>query len=202
MERRVVAWTRVIDMSETRDHQLIREMRKTAGDYHLHFSTVRTASNSLIVPIGILASINLLDHCRAAQGLAPMLLILFVFGVALALNVAFASWSRACRRIERYYERLLADDTVRYEPARHGFRHVFRTVTVEPSTAERRRAEDPRYPAPLRPWVFPGKLFDLFVGLLVVAFLAYLAIYSSMLHGTSTCADTGVEAESVAPDRS
>jgi hypothetical protein len=186
-------------MNETRDHQLIREMRKTAGDYHLHFSTVRTASNSLIVPIGILASINLLGDCRTAQGAAPLLLIVFVFGVACALNVAFASWSRACRRIERYYEMLLADDTVRYDAARHGFRHVFRSVTVDPRTAERRRDDDPRYPAPLRPWVFPGKLADLFVGLLVVAFVAYLALYAAMLRDVPSCPEAGADATVSAP---
>ncbi|MFP4125085.1 MAG: hypothetical protein ACLFU0_00340 [Alphaproteobacteria bacterium] len=186
-------------MNETRDHQLIREMRKTAGDYHLHFSTVRTASNSLIVPIGILASINLLGDCRAVQSASPILLIVFVFGVAFALNVAFASWSRACRRIERYYETLLGDDTVRYEPSRHGFRHVFRSVTVEPRTAERRREEDGRYPEPLRPWVFPGKLVDLFVGVLVAAFIAYLALYAAMLSDVASCAEPGAAVATTAP---
>jgi len=173
-------------MASCRDRDLIREMRKTAGDYHLHFSTVRTASNSLIVPIGILASINLLDGCTAATRGLGMWLVVFVFGVALALNVTFAKWSRACRRIERYYERLLAAETMRYDPELHGFRHVFRTLLEDPTTACRLRRADENYPKPLRPTLRPGELVDTFVTVLVVGGVLYLILYWQMLERACT----------------
>jgi hypothetical protein len=70
---------------------------------------------------------------------------------------------------------------------------------VEPRTAERRRADDPRYPLPLRPWVSPAELVDLFVGVLVAAFIAYLALYAAMLSDAATCPEAGVAVERTTP---
>lgn len=133
---------------------LIRHMHDVAGKYHLHFSTVRTASNSLIIPIGLTASVLMLDGTDRIGWLFPILFVLFVVVFALALNLVFASWSRAALRIERYYERMLADQDYlaahRFDAQAHGFRHLFYRITggsQEPSEtgqpAEGAPAADP-----------------------------------------------------------
>jgi hypothetical protein len=104
-------------------------MHDTAGKYHLHYSTVRTTSTSLLIPIGILASITLLVNCPRGGYYFPIVLIVFIVAATLVLNMIFTRWSRACRHIERYYEEMRVNG-ISFNLAHHGFRNLFHHVIV------------------------------------------------------------------------
>jgi len=104
---------------------MFKTMHDVAGKYHLHYSTVRTTATSLVLPIGILASVTLLVACPHGGVRVPIRLLIFIIISTLFLNILFAKWSRACRHIERYYEGLMAQNAV-FDANVHGFRHLFR----------------------------------------------------------------------------
>lgn len=109
-------------------NDLLKHMHDAAGKYHIHFSTVRATTTSLLVPIGIIASISLLLGCEKTGKVMPVFFVLFVILTTLALNLLFSSWSRACLRIERFYE-MLMDKEGSYDAKSYGFRHLFYYIT-------------------------------------------------------------------------
>ncbi len=114
------------------DRGLIEHMHGVCGQYHTHFSTVRTASTALIAPLGLTASVLLLDTGRAAAlGWFPYFFFGFVGVLVLVLNVIFAAFSKRCRTIERYLEGELRAG-LRFDPSKHGFRHLFRSADAIP----------------------------------------------------------------------
>ncbi len=107
----------------------IEKMHAEAGEYHRHFSDVRTHTTSLFVPIALLGTIELFRDCGRIHWLVPLFFIVFTVLTTGFLNVIFWGWSLACRRLETYYEEELEKDGVEYNPERHGFRHLFRSIT-------------------------------------------------------------------------
>lgn len=107
------------------DRDLVRHMHGLCSQYHMHFSTVRTASTALFVPIGFAVSVSLLDTERVADlEKFPYLFFVLLAVLVFVLNMQFSVFSKRCRQIERYLERELAAGTA-FDPAKHGFRHLF-----------------------------------------------------------------------------
>jgi hypothetical protein len=106
------------------DIGILQHMHDTAGKYYLHFSTVRTTATSLVTPIGILASVNLLVNCQPPASMFAIYFLIFIIATTLFLNFQFAVWSAACRRIERRFEEQLTVPAT-FNPATQGFRHIF-----------------------------------------------------------------------------
>ena len=115
------------------DVELFKYMHDTAGKYHLHYSNVRTTATSLILPIGILASVNLLIYRSQASSIFAILFIIFVYVTTIVLNIIFTRWSRVCRHLERYYELKMTGNDI-YKPNEHGFGHIFRQLILLKNT--------------------------------------------------------------------
>jgi hypothetical protein len=146
----------------------IRHMHDTAGKYHLHYSTVRTTSTSLLVPIGILASITLLVNCPRGGYYFPIALIIFIVASTLVLNMIFTRWSRACRHIERYYEEM-KEKGIAFELQIHGFRNLFHHVIV--GNQQRIDLPNALRTTKLSNWLDP------FVITIIIFGITYLIIY-------------------------
>lgn len=122
---------------------IIEHMHSTASQYHLHFSTVRTTSTSLVLPIGLLASVTMIAY-PSFGCVFPIFFVAFIVVTSLYLNIVFSGWSRACRRIERYYESLLHTATA-YDPQLHAFRHVFAVISPMALSCKAKREANSRY---------------------------------------------------------
>lgn len=150
----------------------IRHMHDTAGKYHLHYSTVRTTSTSLLIPIGILASMTLLVRCPRGGYYFPIAFIFFILVSTLAVNGIFTRWSRACRHIERYYEEMTAKG-IDFKLQNHGFRNLFHHVI----TGDQEIKDLPKVLRirPLSNWIYP------FVKNIIVFGIIYLIMYTFAL---------------------
>jgi hypothetical protein len=146
-------------------------MHTTASQYHLHYSNVRTLASTLYLSFGLLASVELFLHrSQSSYGFAITLLLVIYF-TTLVFNLILARWSRACRQIERFYERKITTTDCYVEE--HGFRHLFQRIVLGQKQPE------------IPPDDFPAKLdwswrasTDAFVtGILVFGFI-YIIIYS------------------------
>lgn len=114
--------------------ELIRHMHGVTAGYHQHYSTVRTTATSLVLPLGLVASIEFLSLCATTRiGPWPgVVLVLFVVAVTMYLNLVFTRWSRIARRAERLYEAEMLDARGEASGAAEGFRHRFRRLSGEP----------------------------------------------------------------------
>jgi hypothetical protein len=113
--------------------EIVKHMHGVTASYHQHYSTVRTTATSLVMPLGLVASITFLNSCGSA-GMNPWWgigLVAFVVTVTLYLNLVFTCWSRIARRCERAYE----EEMLRFRDPGDGlpigFRHRFRRVSGE-----------------------------------------------------------------------
>ena len=104
----------------------IDRMRIEAGEYHRHFSEVRTHTTSLFIPIALLGTIEIFKEYKDIPWVVPACFIVFVLVATTYINWVFWRWSLACRRLEEYYEGLLAHPAIPYDPKVHGFRTAFR----------------------------------------------------------------------------
>lgn len=106
--------------------KMFLQMHDTAGKYHLHFSTVRTTSLSLILPIGILASVTLLrEPCNQYLTYFSYLFVVIIVAISIRLNFIFSKWSSRSRSIEQYYENCIRDNVL-FDPEEHAFRNLWK----------------------------------------------------------------------------
>jgi hypothetical protein len=149
----------------------IRYMHAVTGRYHTHYSLVRVLTTALVLPIGLFTTIYLLDHCSTSGRFFPAFFVIFILSITIATNLIFSRWSRACRRIERYYEKLIEQDAV-YNAEIHGFRHIFRKVIIGSGGS---MPEPPNFPRPLT-WK-PRDWHDTFTTSILAFAAAYFVIY-------------------------
>lgn len=159
-----------------KDYELKKHMHSIASQYHLHFSNVRTASTSLLLPIGLFASVNMLVQCPKSAIFFPIFFITFIFLVTFLLNAVFSGWSRACRRIERYYEVKLNNNDG-YNPEIDGFRHIFRVITPIFGKTQSSSSQPDNFPKPLRWFRIDGDWVDPFVIFVIAFSIIYTILY-------------------------
>lgn len=173
---------RAQDIENARDAtemDILKHMHDVAGKYHLHYSTVRTTATSLVLPIGLLASITLLTNC--SDGIrVPMRFLIFIIIATFFLNTLFARWSRACRHLERYYEEEM-ERNFGFAMQKYGFRHLFRKK-IRKIRPVRASNKDPISPlARLSPYN-PKTWLDPFVWSILVLGIVFLWFYDQMFH--------------------
>jgi hypothetical protein len=164
-------------------------MLSTASQYHLHFSAVRTISTSLVLPIGLLASINLVAYWSYFGRVFLLFFVILIVAATLFLNVIFSGWSQACRRIERYYEVCMGKD-VPFDYTIHGFRHIFRVITpmaitragkgVAHSQYYLSKSKDDAFPTMVK-WVQWRWLYDPFVAAIFGFDVLYLLAFACVV---------------------
>jgi hypothetical protein len=156
---------------------LLRHMHDVAGKYHLHYSAVRTTATSLVLPIGLLASITLLTNCTNGIRI-PMRFLIFIIITTLFLNMLFARWSRACRHLERYYEEEIGRNAS-FNQNKHGFRHLFRQKIRKIPPSQIHAVSDSLgrlSPFTLKTWLDP------FVWAILIMGVVFLWLYDQMFH--------------------
>ena len=154
----------------TRD-EIVKHMHSVTAAYHQHYSTVRTTSTSLVMPLVLVASISFLNSCQSAR-ISPWWgigLVAFAVAVTIYLNLVFTCWSRIARRCERAYEQEMLRFRDGGDGLPLGFRHRFRHLSGE-------EAWTSRIDAPIR-LLQRENLRDPFMYGTVIFSLIYLAGY-------------------------
>ena len=95
--------------------------------YDTHFSAVRTTVTTFLASVGILSSLNAIDH--GYRALALFIAVFFLF-LGYCMNNNFAVLSGKCHHLQRRIEEELAKETPDEDIAKYQLRRNLKADTV------------------------------------------------------------------------